>query len=207
MSESRPTAATLVRIATACAVAATLGDFGQLWTVNAGRPDLGLAAPPGWLVIPATLAGALGIPFYALGYVARARPALSGMPRLAKLVAGAGTAFAVLGGIVHAVTGVLVHGKVGQIAGGLDPMAGILASGPIVLTLWTLALAAFLVAASAELMLPQARRERLANPLVLTVLLTTAASLLPLPWRDIVQPAAVNLAHVVFFASLSRRFR
>lgn len=203
--ERRLHPATLARIATVCAVLATLGDFGQLWTGNSGRPELGLVPPPGWLIVPATLAGALGIPFYALGYVARAKQAGDGASRRATIVAWAGSAFAVLGGTVHAVTGVLVHSRVGQIASGLDPLAGILASGPIVLTLWALALAAFLVASTAELMLPQAPRERVASPLVLTILLSVASSLLPLPWRDIVQPAAVNIAHVLFFAILSRR--
>jgi len=204
---SRPSTVTLARIATACAVAASLGDFGQLWTVNSGRPELELAPPPQWLVIAATLAGALGIPFYALGYVARARAAWAEAPRRAMVVAWAGTAFAVLGGIVHAVTGVLVHLEVGQIARGLDPMAGILASGSIVLTLWALALATFLVASIAECTLPQSWSERLAGPLALTIVLTVASSALPLPWRDIVQPAAVNLAHVLFFAAVALRLR
>jgi hypothetical protein len=203
--EHRLRPATLVRIATVGAVMATLGDFGQLWTANSGRPELGLVPPPAWLIVPATLAGALGIPLYALGYVARARLAGAVASRRTAIVAWAGAAFAVIGGTVHAVTGVLVHSRVGQIASGLDPLAGILASGPIVLTLWALALAAFLVASTAELMLPQAPRERLASPLVLTLVLSAATSLLPLPWRDIVQPAVVNLAHVLFFATLLRR--
>lgn len=202
-----PTVSRHLRVAALAAVAATLGDFGQLWTVAAGRTELAVTAPPEWLLVPATLAGALGIPFYALGYRARAQGTAAEAPLRSRVVGIAGTAFAVLGGTVHAVTGVLVHARVGSIASGLDPLAGILASGPIVLSLWAFALAAFLVAAGAESALPQPAAERLAGPLVLTILVSVAAAALPLPWRDIVQPAAVNIAHVLFFARLCRAAR
>jgi hypothetical protein len=74
-----------------------------------------------------------------------------------------------------------------------------------VVTLWALALLAFLVTAGLEAALPQPFRGRWRNPLLGTIVLTLAASLLPLPWRDIVGPAAFNIAHVVFFAGLARR--
>lgn len=187
------------------AVVATLGDFGELWTVNAGRPELALSDPPPWLIVPSTLAGALGIPLYALGYFARARPLLLAAPRRARRLMAAGAVFAVLGAIVHAVTGVLIQARVGGIASGLDPLAGILASGPLVLTLWALATAAFVLASAVEASLPQGLGERAANPLLLVVGVTLAASALP-PWlRDIVSPAALNLAHIVFFASVMAR--
>lgn len=194
----------LARLALACSVAATLGDFGELWTANAGRPELELTAPPSWLIVPATLVGALGIPFYAFGYHARARCALDAAPRLARGLSASATVFAVLGGMVHLVTGVQIQAQAGGIASGLDPLRGILASGPIVVTLWALALLAFFVTAGLEAGLPQSPGERLRNPLVGTVLISLAASLLPLPWRDIVGPAAFNIAHVVFFAGLAR---
>ena len=184
------------------ALAATMGDLGQLWVVNAGRPALALPAPPGGLIVPATLAGVLGIPLYALGYAARARTAQGTAPGAAVVVMLAGTAFAVLGGSVHGITGVLISHNVGGMAGGLDPLQGVLSSGPISLTLWGLATAALLCAALAEARLPQPRASRLCNPLVLTLLLTAAAALLPLPWRDFVGPAAVNIAHLVFFLRL-----
>lgn len=50
------------RLALLGAVLTTLGDFGQLWVVNAARPELQLPVPPGTLIVWATLAGALGIP-------------------------------------------------------------------------------------------------------------------------------------------------
>lgn len=204
MPDLRTPSTTLARLALACAVGATLGDFGELWAANAGRPELHLTAPPGWLIVPATLAGALGIPCYAFGYRVRVLVAVGSTPRLARSLGAASVVFAVLGGMVHLVTGVLIQTRAGGIADGLDPLEGILASGPIVVTLWSLALLAFVVTAALEAGLPQPWQERMRNPLFLTVMLTLAAALLPLPWRDIVGPAAFNIAHVVFFAGLAR---
>lgn len=184
------------------ALVATLGDLGQLWAVNAGRPALALTALPRSVVVVATLAGTLGIPLYAFGYYVRAHRARHSGPTCAVVVASAGTALAVLGGAVHAVTGAAVLNDVGGIASGLDPLQGVLASGPIVVALWGLAAAAFACAAIAELCLPQAPVARLFNPAVVTLVLTAAAPLLPLPWPDFVAPAALNIAHVIFFTRL-----
>jgi hypothetical protein len=189
-------------VAALAALAATAGDLGQLWVVNAARPALALPAPPPGVIVVATLAGALAIPLYALGYFARAERARAAAPTVAAVVTIAGAAFAVLGGLVHATTGVLVATGAGGIAGGLDPLAGILASGPIVLSLWALATVAFLCAAIAEASLPQPPAARCFNPAVLTLVLTAAATLAPSPWRDFLAPAAVNVAHLVFFVRL-----
>lgn len=110
-----------------------------------------------------------------------------------------------LGGTVHATTGLLIWSRAGQIADGLDPLQGILASGPIVVTLWGLATVAFIAAAACEATLPQSPAQRLANPLALTILATGVAVSLPLPWRDFLAPASVNIAHIVFFASVAAR--
>ncbi|MBI5504508.1 MAG: hypothetical protein HY899_06880 [Deltaproteobacteria bacterium] len=184
------------------ALVATLGDLGQLWAVNAGRPALLLIAPPNGVVVVATLAGTLGIPLYAFGYYVRAHRARDRAPRCAAVVASAGTVLAVLGGTVHAVTGAAVLNDVGGIASGLDPLQGVLASGPIVVALWALAAVAFACAAIGELCLPQAPLARVFNPAVLTVVLTAAAPLAPSPWPDFVAPAALNIAHLIFFARL-----
>lgn len=187
------------RVALAGAVLATAGDLGQLWTGNALRPELGLPAPPPGLIVPATLAGAVGIPLYAAGYAARAWHRRAAAPARALAVAVAGAAFAALGGTVHAVTGLFIQLDAGRSTAGLDPLQGILAAGPIVVSLWALAAAVFLVAAAAELSLPQAWPARLANPLVLTLAIAGAAPLTGTPWQDFVAPASVNLAHLVFF--------
>ena len=187
-------------IAASGAVAATAGDLGQLWVVNAARPSLHLAAPPPSLIIFATLAGALGIPLYGIGYFVRAQRARRDAPRLAALVMIAGAAFAVLGAVVHTATGVLIAYEVGGITHDLDPLQGILASGPLVLTLWGLASAALIVAGTAEAALPQRHAARCFSPLLLTVAITLAAPLAGSPWRDFLAPASVNIAHFAFFS-------
>lgn len=183
------------------ALVATAGDLGELWCANAGRPELQLAAPPPWLIAIATLAGALAIPWYGLGYHARAREARAVAPRRALGVSAFGVAFGVVGGTVHAATGLLISLGAGNIANA-DPLQGILGSGPIVLTLWAIGAALLLVAGACEAALPQTLARRLANPVLLTLVFTGIGVSLPLPWRDIVAPAALNLAHCVFFASL-----
>lgn len=193
---------TLAGVALGASLVASAADLGQLWAANAGRPSLRLSAPPGWVIVVATVAGAAAIPLYGLGYAARARDGRATAPRRAAGVEGLGVAFAVLGGVVHAVTGVLIWAGVGAIASGLDPLQGILASGPIVLSLWGLAGVALLGAAACEAALPQTPWRRLLNPAVLLVVLAVLARALPLPWRDLLGPASVNLAHVAFFASL-----
>lgn len=54
------------------ALLATCGDFGLLWVGNAARRELELIAPPAGMIVPSTLLGVVGIPLYALGYLARA---------------------------------------------------------------------------------------------------------------------------------------
>lgn len=187
------------------AVLASVADFGELWAANAGRPELQLPVPPPWVIVAASLLGAVTIPLYGLGYYARAAEAWARAPRRAAAVAVGGGAFAVLGGTVHAATGLLIWSRFGPIAGGHEPLQGILASGPILLSLWALASVSLSIAAACEAALPQPPWRRLVNPLVLTVLLASGGSLLPLPWRDFVAPASVNIAHAIFFATVARR--
>jgi len=192
-------------IAALGAVVATAGDCGQLWTVNAARPELHLPAPPPGLIVPATLAGTLGIPLYGLGYFARARRDRRQAPSVAAIVMLAGAVFAALGGTVHAATGLAICRDAGGIASGLDPLQGILAAGPLMVSLWGLATAAFVVAGIAEATLPQRWVARLGNPLLLTIVITAAAPLTGVPWRDFVGPASVNLAHILFFLRVAVR--
>jgi len=189
-------------IALCGALAATCGDFAQLWMVNAARPALALPVPPAWLVVPATLLGTLGIPLYAIGYYVRAHRARGRAPLAAACVALGGAAGAVLGGAVHAMTGVQIANNVGGIVGGLEPLAGLFAGGPVVVSLWSLCAASIVVAGIAEALLPQAAASRPFNPLVAIVGVSVLAALMPLPWSDIVGPASLNIAHVVFFARL-----
>lgn len=188
-----------VAVALLGAVAALVGDLGQLWTVNAARPALGLPTPPEGTIVWGTLLGVFGIPCYALGYRAACRR-LHGRPG-APLAAAAGTVFAVLGGTVHATTGVLIAENARGIAGDTDPLRGILEAGPIVLALWGVAGVALVVAGAALLRAAEGIGARLWNPLVLTVVGVLGAQALPLPWRDFAGPAAVNVAHLLWFLS------
>ena len=190
------------RIALVGAVSATLGDFLQLWVVNAGRPELLLAGPPENTIVFATLAGSLGIPLYGLGYYVRANRACESHPDQATLLALTGAAFGTLGGIVHGVTGISIASEIGEIASGLAPMEGILASGPIVIAFWALATVSLLAVGVSEATLFRGHSDRLFNPLVLTLVFTAVAALLASPWNDFVGPAAVNIAHTLFFARL-----
>jgi hypothetical protein len=116
-------------IALLAGTVATLAEFGQLWAVNAARPQMLVNAPPAWVIVAAALAGALAIPLYGLGYAASAWNAVAAPPRRIAVTAG-GAIIGALGSTVHTSTGLLIAEKVGGIASGLDPMAGILTSWP-----------------------------------------------------------------------------
>ena len=75
------------------------------------------------------------------------------------------------------------------------------------LTLWALGALLLVAAGASEASLPQPPLRRVANPLLLTLAFTAIGAALPLPWRDLVMPAALNLAHLAFFASLLGRPR
>lgn len=199
--EARGRARAAAAVALAAALAATLGDFGMLWAVNAGRPALGLAPPPPVVVPLAALLGALALPLYGLGYWARACrvPAGQRVGR-SRVTVGAGALAGAVGASVHATMGTLIANRVGEIASGLDPLEGIARSGPISLGLWAATAALLAVAGVAELGLAERRREWAFNPFLVLVALSLLAPLLPLPWRDFVGPAAANVAHAVFFA-------
>lgn len=191
-------------LAAAGAAMASIGDLGQLWIVNAARPMLQLPVPPSDLVVWATLLGAFGIPLYGLGYWARSRCASDAPRTVPTIVAVSGIAFGVWGGMVHVATGVQISNNAGDIVGGLDPMQGILRSGPLLLSLWGAAGLAFFVASACEFRLALRGLDWAFNPLVLTLVLTAVAQFLPLPWRDFVGPAAINFAHLAFFLRLTR---
>lgn len=192
------------RIATLGALAASLGDMGELWAGNAQRPRLGLSPPPSGLLELSIALGVIGITLYAVGYFAwadqwrragRARSSTA-LFWLGLLTAGAGAA-------VHALTGVLISLPNAAGSDAADPLSGILQTGPAALTLWGLGLGLFaltgLLIAVAEL----SRRLKLLSPLPVMVGIGLAAQALPHPARDFVQPAAFNLAHLASFGWLA----
>lgn len=181
---------------------ATLGDLLQLHVASEGAryPDGFLPA----LLLVGTILGVLGIPLYSWGYRARARIA-PGTARFWRMAVGqGGSLFAAIGAAVHGATGVFLSLDPDR-GRDLTPYQGILASGPILVSLWAIASVTFLIAGLAELRLCESWRERAVNPLILTVSILLASSALPPDYERLIGPASVNIAHVVFFGFHLRR--
>ena len=185
---------------------AVAGDGGQLWCANAGRAELGLRAPPSFVLVAATLIGVLGLSSYAPGYAALgARASVEGAGALGRALRASGIAFAALAAVVHGVTGLLLATP--ALRSGVDPLRAVLGAHPLYVALWGAATIAF-VASNALLLRQLGRRWlALASPLPSTLLIAAAAGALPELVRDFVRPASVNLAHLVFFAIAARAAR
>ena len=182
---------------------ATLGDFGELWVGNASQPGLHLAAAPGWILLPAVLIGVCGMFLYIAGYAACAlRVERMGHQRSADALIVAGVFFGGMAAVVHGATGVVISLASGTSAPAGDALAGILAAGPVYVSLWGLAFVPFLMANGILLKIYTTLGQRLLTPLPLMLAFTLGAILLPLPWRDFIAPAAVNIAHLIFFSTL-----
>ena len=183
----------------------------MLYVANAGRPELGLAAPPPALLWMGGGLGVVAIPLYVLGYRAAATLVAAGYERHARVIAGAGTTGSVLGAVIHGCTAFFIRDGLASGAPAEDPLAAV-AGSPLLLTLW--GVAALLVVAASVAFAMAARRGVLrvsrglawANPAVVTLFLTLVGSLTPLS-RAFLVPAAPNLAHVVFFAACVRAIR
>lgn len=198
------------RLAALAAVAATAGDLLLLWAANAGRPELGMLAPPRAGVWLGGALGVLGIPLYALGYAAAADRLTR--PAAARVVRATGAGAALLGAVIHGLTAHLVAADLDASAPPPDPIAAVMASGSTLPLLW--AFSALLVAwASLVLARDVARGASSlprwiawANPALLTIILALGG--LPTPaLRAFLTPAAPNLAHLGFFAVLAAQRR
>jgi len=198
-----PDAGRDLRLATIAALVATAGDLGLLWASNA--PAFGLAPLSHAGLVAATLAGALAIPLYALGYRAAACEL---PPPDRRVVVWLGVYGAALGAAVHLATGLIVHFE--RTAGGAppDPYA---AMAPYAVWLGPLWAVLAVVNAVASLRWARGvgrgtagypRTLRFVNPLAVVVAVSALGA--PFAWgRAFVVPAAPNVAHVVFFAALA----
>lgn len=192
-----------LRIATLAAVAATLGDLLMLYVANAGRPELALPAPPRFALPAGALLGVAAIPLYALGYREAARAIADVSASRARIVSLCGAGAAVAGAIIHAATAGAIRGATGA----APPLESVAASGPWLLIGWGIASLLVLVASVVVFRAGMAGSRALPravawlNPAVVTLLLG-AAGLASETGRSFLTPAAPNLAHVVFFASL-----
>jgi hypothetical protein len=195
-------------VAALAAIIATAGDLLMLYVANAGRPELGLAAPPPALLWIGGVLGVVAIPLYVLGYRAAATLVASGHERYARVIAGAGTLGSVLGAVIHGCTAIFIRDGLASGAPAGDPLA-VVAGSSVLLTLW--GVATLLVVAASVAFAMAVRRavsgvpRELAwtNPAVVTIVLSLVGSVTPMS-RAFIVPAAPNLAHVVFFAACVR---
>jgi hypothetical protein len=200
-------AAKPLAIACAAAVAASVGDLLMLYMGNAMRPELALEPLPPAMLWPGALLGVIGIPLYALGYVAAARDFRR--RAMARLVVYPGVIASLGGAVIHGLTALEIQHGIAAGATARPPLEAVVAAGPWLVGLWVIVGAMFLVA-SVAFALEQlrtatggARLLAFANPTLVTVALVSFA--LPNEWlRSFLAPAAPNLAHVVFFFALWR---
>ncbi len=194
--------------ATLAAAVATLGDFLMLYVVNAGSVELELSAPGVALLPFGYFLGVIAIPLYAVGFWAVANILATGAPRAGRVVFVSGIIVAVLGGVIHGVTGISIEAQVR--AGGTmkEPIEAILEYGFYLLPLWAAA-SVFSCVGSVGFLWGVARgKSRLPrfisvfNPVVLTVCVGLAGIATPM-LRVFLIPAAPNVAHVLFFGLIT----
>jgi hypothetical protein len=190
-------------IGVVAALVATAGDLMLLATSNAGRPGLEwLGTPSETVLLLGTYLGALAIPCYGLGYRAVARRIDA--PQ-ARTIAALGVAGGIVGGTIHALTGLAIHVELMQGARHADPITMLGRYGAYLGPLWAL-VAALSIAGSAVFAIAVARGRStlprwsaVANPALLTIVLVILGATSDVG-RAFLVPAAPNVAHVVFFA-------
>lgn len=195
-------------IAAIAGLVATSSDGLLLYVVNAQRPELGLVAPPPWALPAATVLGVLAIPFYALGYRGLAGAVAARAPARARVLQGTGTAAAMLGAIIHGVTGRLIEQDLASPGPARPPFEAMMAWGGSPLpALWAVATLLVVVASIAmardggEHGLPLTAR--VFNPAALTLVLGLLGLGSELG-RSFLTPAAPNVAHALCFAWAAR---
>lgn len=185
------------------AVMGTAGDL-LLLSLAGGHIDFSSSTFSGLLLI-GTLLGVVGISLYQFGYRARAEGMKQSRPRAAAWLTLGGSMFAATGAAVHGATGLTIALN-GQNMLNLNPYEGILQSGALLLSLWATGALFFFLAASADLLICSNWRQRLKNPLFVTLVVIAFSLLLPPAWANLIGPASINIAHLIFFAESSRRF-
>jgi hypothetical protein len=199
-------------IACGAAVVASAGDLLLLWVAATTRPALGLGSAPTWALGAGHLAGVLAIPLYGLGWAAVARPLAAARPRDAAIVRGAGMYGAALGAAIHGITGAVLAAERGIAGWVIEPLAVVLRWGTLLVPLW--ALATLLVLAASWRWTRAAwhdaagvpRWTAWTNPALGTIALGTAGAVTPIG-QALLVPAAPNLAHAVFFATIALTLR
>jgi uncharacterized protein DUF6796 len=192
-------------LATLASFAATVGDFLMLYVVNAGGEMLHLPPPGTAVLFVGYVLGIFAIPLYGVGFWAVAKILAAETPLSGQVVLVSGVIMAVLGGIIHGVTGISIEAQVrtGEIM--KEPLAGVLEYGVYLLPLWAIASVLSCIVSvgfawgilNGQSRLP--RSMSLFNPVLLTVFFTLAGTATPM-LKAFLVPAAPNVAHLVFFA-------
>jgi hypothetical protein len=148
--------------------------------------------------------GVFAIPLYGIGFWAVAKILAAETPFAGMVVFVSGVIMAVLGGIIHGVTGISIEAQVR--AGGImkEPIEAIFDYGVFLLPLWGAAsILSFIGSvgfargvASGNSILP--RYISIFNPVVLTACVVLAGAATPMLQAFLI-PAAPNVAHVIFF--------
>ena len=193
-------------IAALAAMVATLGDLLMLYFANSRPPEILLPAVPEAFLWVGAVLGAVGIPFYALGYHAASRIIEASSQSAARAVFLLGGLGALIGAVIHAYTALQIHSDLEAGAAAQDPLSSVASWGPTILVLWALAGALVLSASVLFGWFVTRRRDSsshllaLANPALVTIALVGAGMSTPL-LRSFLVPAAPNVAHVVFFGA------
>jgi hypothetical protein len=195
---------TRLEAATAGAVTASLGDLAMLWVAWAADGRLGIPAPPHGTLIVGHYAGILGIPLYALGYAALADGVRAAAPGAAAWIARLGCIGAIVGAVVHGLTGVLTAVALRTGAPTAPDALAAIPEREFLLPLWGIAggmvtigsVMFATVVARGGTRFP--RSMAVCNPLVVTLAIAAASTPLPTAAAFVV-PAAPNFAHVVVF--------
>lgn len=178
------------------AVLATTGDLTLLSLID-GYIHFSSAWFSGLLFIGALL-GVVGIALYSFGYQARAEQMIGRHPRAAAWLRFGGSMFAATGAAVHGATGLAI--ALDRNMTGLNPYEGILQSAPLLQSLWAIGAFFFFMAAAADLFGCSNGKQRLRNPLFVTLAVMAFSLLLPSVWANLIGPASINIAHLIFFA-------
>jgi hypothetical protein len=194
------------------AVTASLGDIGLLWVAWAADGRLGVPAPPGGTLIVGHYAGIIGIPLYALGYAALADGVRAAAPGAAGWIARLGFVGAVVGAVVHGLTGTLTAVAIRTGAPTAPDALPAMPEAMLLLPLWGIVIGVSTigsvmfatVVARGGTCFP--RWFAACNPLVVTIALAAASAPLPTA-AAFVAPAAPNLAHVVVFMAAMAAWR
>ena len=197
-------------LATISAVLATFGDFLMLYVVNANAV-LNLPSHETILLPLGFFLGAFAIPLYGFGFWAIAKIFEPGALRAGRFVLVSGVMMAIIGGIIHGVTGISIEAQLRAEGSHLAPISSLLEYGVYLIPLWAIASVLCFIGAVGFISGVISGRTIFSpfiavfNPVVLTVVVGLTGSMTP-TMQVFLIPAAPNVAHVLFFGMVTVLF-